>query len=197
MTYLLIWQMKKRIVLFTEKGQLGVLAHMLQVDPPPKAVKVTMSKRIRMVDDELKAYKEEHVPIKKEEMLKARLVKEGELKASQGSNANAFDPVVIDASSSHGFSNAGSHFGDNMDIRIHGFIPPSTSVAPRFPFFENTAEWDDFGEIINPDDYMMKQEEMDNTLMVAVMLQAVTNECALWCSAREVGLRDLLLRLLP
>jgi len=61
---------------------------------------------------------------------------------------------------------AGSHFGGNNDIFIDGFVPPSTSVAPMFPFFENTAEWDDFGEVINPDDYTMKQEEMDSTLML-------------------------------
>lgn len=61
-----------------------------------------------------------------------------------------------------------------MDILIDGFIPPSTSVAPMFPFFENTAEWDDFGEVINPDDYMMKQEEMDNTLMpVSLLMQSL------------------------
>jgi len=65
---------------------------------------------------------------------------------------------------------AGSHFGGNTDILIDGFEPPSTSVAPMFPFFENTAEWDDFGEVINPDDYMMKQEEMDNTLMLVSLL---------------------------
>jgi hypothetical protein len=63
-----------------------------------------------------------------------------------------------------------SHFGGNNDILIDGFVPPLTSVAPMFPFFENTAEWDDFGEVINPDDYMMKQEEMDNTLMLVSLL---------------------------
>lgn len=87
------------------------------------------------------------------------------MKASHGSKAKVSDPMVIDASSSRKSSNAGSQFGGNVDILIDGFIPPSTSVAPMFPFFENTAEWDDFGEVINPDDYMMKQEEMDNTLM--------------------------------
>jgi hypothetical protein len=40
---------------------------------------------------------------------------------------------------------------------IDGFVPPSTSVAPMFPFFEDTAELDDLGEVVNPDDYMMKQ----------------------------------------
>nr|CAB3456570.1 unnamed protein product [Digitaria exilis] len=156
----------RNLVLFTEKGQFGTLARMLQVDPPPKAVKVTMSKRIPLVGDELKAYEEEQERIKKEEAIKASHVKEEELKASHGSNAKASAPMVIDASSSRKSANAGSHFGGNNDILIDGFVPPSTSVAPMFPFFENTAEWDDFGEIINPDDYTMKQEEMDSSLML-------------------------------
>ena len=57
-----------------------------------------------------------------------------------------------------------------MDILIDGFVPPATSVGPMFPFFENTADWDDFGEVINPDDYMMKQDEMDNNLMLVSSL---------------------------
>jgi cleavage and polyadenylation specificity factor subunit 2 len=143
---------------------------MLQVDPPPKAVKVTMSKRIPLVGDELKAYEEEQERIKKEEALKASLNKEEEKKASLGSNAKASDPMVIDASTSRKPSNAGSKFGGNVDILIDGFVPPSSSVAPMFPFFENTSEWDDFGEVINPEDYLMKQEEMDNTLMPVSLL---------------------------
>jgi cleavage and polyadenylation specificity factor subunit 2 len=77
---------------------------MLQVDPPPKAVKVTMSKRIPLVGDELKAYEEEQERVKKEEALKASLSKE-ELKASHGSNAKASDPIVVDASLSCKSSN--------------------------------------------------------------------------------------------
>uniref|UniRef100_A0A0E0CG54 Cleavage and polyadenylation specificity factor subunit 2 n=1 Tax=Oryza meridionalis TaxID=40149 RepID=A0A0E0CG54_9ORYZ len=93
------------------------------------------------------------------------LNKEEEKKASFGPNAKASDPMVIDASTSRKPSNSGSKFGGNVDILIDGFVPPSSSVAPMFPFFENTSEWDDFGEVINPEDYLMKQEEMYNTLM--------------------------------
>ncbi|KAM0888196.1 hypothetical protein ACQ4PT_028531 [Festuca glaucescens] len=156
----------KNLVLFTEKGQFGTLARMLQVDPPPKAVKVTMSKRIPLVGDELKAYEEEQERVNKEEALKASLSKEEELKASHGSNAKASAPMVVDASLSCKSSNAGSNVGGSVDILIDGFVPPVTSVAPMFPFFENNADWDDFGEVINPDDYMMKQDEMDNNLML-------------------------------
>ncbi|CAL9072389.1 unnamed protein product [Musa textilis] len=155
----------KNLVLFTEKGQFGTLARMLQVDPPPKAVKVTLSKRVPLVGDELKAYEEEQNRIRKEEALKVTLSKEEELRASHGSDANVADPMVIDVSSSHISSASGSRSSGHLDIFIDGFIPPATSVAPMFPFFETKAEWDDYGEVINPDDYIMKEEDQDQALM--------------------------------
>lgn len=36
-----------------------------------------------------------------------------------------------------------------------------------FPFYESTSEWDDFGEIINPDDYVIKDQDMDQASMQA------------------------------
>jgi hypothetical protein len=32
-----------------------------------------------------------------------------------------------------------------------------------FPCYENISEWDDFGEVINPDDYVIKEEDVDQT----------------------------------
>lgn len=48
---------------------------------------------------------------------------------------------------------------------IDGFTPPSTSAAPMFPFYENNSDWDDFGEVINPDDYVIKDADMDQGAM--------------------------------
>lgn len=90
--------------------QFGTLARMLQVDPPPKAVKVTMSKRIPLVGDELKAYEEEQERIKEEEALKATLSTEEELKASRGVDANIGEPMVIDATSPRVPSNGNGMF---------------------------------------------------------------------------------------
>jgi len=59
---------------------------------------------------------------------------------------------------------ASARFAASRDILIDGFVPPATSVAPMFPFYENSAEWDDYGEIINPDDYIIKDEDMDQPL---------------------------------
>lgn len=74
---------------------------MLQADPPPKAVKVTMSKRVPLVGDELQAYEEEQNRLKREAALKANIVKEEELKASRSSENNVPEPMAIDSGSSH------------------------------------------------------------------------------------------------
>jgi len=67
---------------------------MLQADPPPKAVKITLSQRVPLVGEELAAYEEEQKR-KKEETLKASLVKEEEV--NTGSDPNLGDPMVIDS----------------------------------------------------------------------------------------------------
>lgn len=68
------------------------------------------------------------------------------------------------------------HVGGHRDILIDGFVPPSTSVAPMFPFYENSSEWDDFGEVINPEDYVIKDEDMDQaTMQVSFYYWTVTS----------------------
>ncbi|KAL5075902.1 hypothetical protein RYX36_014886 [Vicia faba] len=154
----------KNLVLFTERGQFGTLARMLQADPPPKAVKVTVSERVPLIGDELIAYEEKQNLIKKEEALKASLIKEEELNASQGADNNTTDPMVIDTGNNQPSPEvAVAKNGGYRDVFIDGFVPPSTSVAPMFPCYENASEWDDFGEVINPDDYVIKEEDMDQT----------------------------------
>ncbi|OIT01411.1 PREDICTED: cleavage and polyadenylation specificity factor subunit 2 [Nicotiana attenuata] len=156
----------KNLVLFTERGQFGTLARILQSNPPPKAVKVTMSRRIPLVGEELAAYEEEQNRIKREEALKATLVKEEESKAPIGVEVITGDPMVIDANVTHASSNAaGPYSGAFKDVLIDGFVPPSSSVAPMFPFYDNTSEWDDFGEVINPDDYVIKDDNMEQSSM--------------------------------
>ncbi|KAG5558659.1 hypothetical protein RHGRI_008569 [Rhododendron griersonianum] len=160
----------KNLVLFTERSQIsayifhhdcnmypqsyihfGTLARMLQADPPPKAVKATMSKRVPLVGDELAAYEEEQNRIKNEEALKASLIKEEESKHRMDPRNMLHVPVWYD--------------GIHREIFFDGFIPPSSSVAPMFPFYENSSEWDDFGEVINPDDYVINGEDMDQGSM--------------------------------
>lgn len=40
-----------------------------------------------------------------------------------------------------------------------------------FPFYDYSSEWDDFGEVINPDDYVIKDVNIDQMLMPVSILQ--------------------------
>lgn len=73
---------------------------MLQADPPPKAVKITLSKRVPLVGEELAAYEEEQNR-KKEEALKASQIKEEEVKVAHVSDPNMGDPMAIDSRETH------------------------------------------------------------------------------------------------
>uniref|UniRef100_A0A7N0RI13 Cleavage and polyadenylation specificity factor subunit 2 n=1 Tax=Kalanchoe fedtschenkoi TaxID=63787 RepID=A0A7N0RI13_KALFE len=156
------WAMDaKNLILFTERSQFATLARMLQADPPPRAVKVTISKRVPLVGDELIAYEEEQNR-KKEEALKASIKLEEELKTSQKADTKPSDLMDVDASNNVASQDVALPRGSGyQDIFIDGFVPPP-SVAPMFPFFENTSEWDDYGEVINPDDYVKKDDDNDN-----------------------------------
>lgn len=63
------------------------------------------------------------------------------------------------------FPAVGRRSGAFRDVLIDGFVPPPSSVAPMFPFYDNSPDWDDFGEVINPDDYVIKDVDMDRSLM--------------------------------
>ncbi|XP_051121439.1 cleavage and polyadenylation specificity factor subunit 2 isoform X2 [Andrographis paniculata] len=152
----------KNLVLFTERGQFATLARMLQADPPPKAVKVTMSKRVPLVGEELAAYEEEQNRKRKEEALKAALIKEEESKPTLDAELGAGDPMDVDTTKKQPSSNAASlQSGAFRDVLIDGFVPPPNCAGPMFPFYDKSSEWDDFGEVIDPDEYTIKDEDMD------------------------------------
>ncbi|XWS37847.1 hypothetical protein CRYUN_Cryun19dG0080600 [Craigia yunnanensis] len=69
--------------------------------------------------------------LKKEEALKASLIKEEESKVSHVSDISSSDPMVIDTNNKHpSLDGLGQHESGYCDILIDGFVPPSTSVAP-------------------------------------------------------------------
>lgn len=102
---------------------------MLQADPPPKAVKVTVSKRVPLTGDELIAYEEEQNR-KKEEALKASLLKEEQSKASHGIDNDTGDPMIIDAGTGSNVAPEGMMI-DNCSFYYHVqffFIKEITSI---------------------------------------------------------------------
>lgn len=93
---------------------------MLQADPPPKAVKITLSKRVPLVGEELAAYEEEQNR-KKEEALKASQIKEEEVKISHGSDPNLADPMMIDSRETSALADGMSKLQEAMHLH-HMYI---------------------------------------------------------------------------
>ena len=62
-------------------SQFGTLARLLQSEPAPKVVKVSLSRKVALSGDELKAY-EEQIRLSKEAAQNAMKAQEEEMKAS-------------------------------------------------------------------------------------------------------------------
>jgi hypothetical protein len=48
----------------------------------------------------------------------------------------------------------------HRQILIDGFTASDKTAAPMFPLYENPSDWDEYGEVINPDDYVVKETEL-------------------------------------
>ncbi|CAM6100385.1 unnamed protein product [Calypogeia fissa] len=147
------------LVLFTERAQIGTLSRELQREPPPKVVKVTMSKKIPLTGEELKAFEE--LNRAKQETLKAAIIPvvEGPT-PSIGVTPLPIVPITTETIKSTEGTKKVLSGVSQRDILIEGFTVPPNAVAPMFPFHERASDWDEYGEIINPDDYISKDEEM-------------------------------------
>ncbi|KAH7429669.1 hypothetical protein KP509_09G061000 [Ceratopteris richardii] len=153
------------LVLFTERSQVGTLAHMVQTEPVPKFVKVTMSKKVPLTGEELKAYEEEQSRLSKEARQNV-MKSEEENKASQvaGHSGVSSDLTMTEAGTAPTQSEVKTPVGRSLlqhrNVFTDGFTSSQNSVFPMFPFYENTNEWDEYGEVINPEDYVKKDEDM-------------------------------------
>eukprot|EP00252_Welwitschia_mirabilis_P013317 TRINITY_DN2933_c0_g1_i2.p1 TRINITY_DN2933_c0_g1~~TRINITY_DN2933_c0_g1_i2.p1 ORF type:complete len:452 (-),score=102.77 TRINITY_DN2933_c0_g1_i2:296-1651(-) len=176
----------KNLIIFTERGQFGTLARMLQAEPAPKAVKLTVSKRVPLSGDELKAYEEEQNRIKMEEALKANAVKEEDTKPSLSGAEVVTDTMDIDSGAGLVSSEGVNH--RYRDVFCDGFVPSASSVAPMFPCYDNTNEWDEYGEVINPDDFVVKEDD----LMEPSALQPVAS-----VEAEDNGVQNMLEKNVP
>lgn len=156
----------KNLVLFTERGQFGTLARNLQTEPAPKVVKVTVSRKVPLTGDELKAYEEEQSRLSKEALQNTIKVHEEESKASQsaGPPGASVDTNMSEAGITQPPSEVTASMGRGMlhhrNVFMDGFTASPASVSPMFPFYEKSHEWDEYGEVINPDDFAMKDEDM-------------------------------------
>ncbi|MCO5581435.1 hypothetical protein L7F22_035319 [Adiantum nelumboides] len=154
--------------------EFGTLSRMLQAEPSPKFVKVALSKKVPLSGDELKAYEEEQSRLSKEAQQNALKLQEEESKASQlaGPPEPSDDVIMSEAGTTQKPSEVTTPVGRTMwqhrNIFIDGFAPSPASVAPMFPLHENSREWDEYGEVINPEDFVKKEDDMMDISMTTI-----------------------------
>lgn len=76
----------------------------------------------------------------------------------------------------------------HRQILVDGFTPSDKTAAPMFPLYENPSDWDEYGEVINPDDYVLKETElMDYQSSQPVCFQSILQCRLVYCSMRFIG----------
>jgi hypothetical protein len=73
----------------------------------------------------------------------------------------------------------------HRQILIDGFTASDKTAAPMFPLYENPSDWDEYGEVINPDDYVVKETEFTTGLFPIYL--AVLSYNLIYRSIRLIG----------
>eukprot|EP00850_Spirogloea_muscicola_P005295 SM000024S07757 [mRNA] locus=s24:318967:324274:+ [translate_table: standard] len=184
------------LVLFTEHGQMGSLASLLQSQPPPKAVRLAVSRKVPLEGEELQRHEEEQQKAKSAAL---SAVAAQSIVALDGGSTGA--PVALgavaiatpsegrvamemegDLALTEGVNVAGSSRTEDpkgtaasmqyREVLVEGFVPSPTSVAPMFPHSSCKATFDEYGEVIDPDDFVVKRDDDVDLFSAAKGLEA-------------------------
>ncbi|CAL1299591.1 unnamed protein product [Larinioides sclopetarius] len=162
-------------IILTSRSLPGTLARSLIENPNQRAIELTIRRRVRLEGAEL----EEHMRKEKEKELEAarqRAEKEAEFGGSDSSEESE-DEMEVDR--------GGSARHDLM-MKIEGrprgggFFKQAKKSYPMFPVKEEKIKWDDYGEIIKLEDYMilepttMEEENKENKMENDDSVQDIT-----------------------
>eukprot|EP00850_Spirogloea_muscicola_P007711 SM000039S14541 [mRNA] locus=s39:747754:753165:+ [translate_table: standard] len=171
------------LVLFTEHGQMGSLASLLQSQPPPKAVRLAVSRKVPLEGEELQRHEEEQQKAKSAAPAAVAAQSVAALEGGSRGAPVALGAVAIatpseervamemegDLALTEGVNVAGSSRTEDpkgtaastqyREVLVEGFVPSPTSVAPMFPHSSRKATFDEYGEVIDPDDFVVKRED--------------------------------------
>ncbi|XP_054716090.1 cleavage and polyadenylation specificity factor subunit 2-like [Uloborus diversus] len=162
-------------IILTSRSQPGTLGRSLIESPDQKTVELQISRRVRLEGAEL----EEHLRREKEKELEAarhRAEKEAELGGSDSSEESE-DEMEVDK---------GGNARHDLMMKIEGkprgggFFKQAKKSYPMFPIKEEKIKWDDYGEIIKLEDYMilepstLEEENKENKVENDDAIQDIT-----------------------
>ncbi|XP_072283809.1 cleavage and polyadenylation specificity factor subunit 2 [Pyxicephalus adspersus] len=140
----------KNSIILTYRTSPGTLGRFLIDNPSEKIIDIELRKRVKLEGKELEEYLEKE-KIKKEASKKLEQSKEADIDSSDESEAeeDIDQPMVHKAKHDLMMKNEGSRKGS--------FFKQAKKSHPMFPAPEERIKWDEYGEIIKPEDFLVPE----------------------------------------
>ncbi|OCT65073.1 hypothetical protein XELAEV_18041315mg [Xenopus laevis] len=140
----------KNSVILTYRTTPGTLARFLIDHPSERIIDIELRKRVKLEGKELEEYVEKE-KLKKEAAKKLEQSKEADLDSSDDSDVEEDIDQITSHKAKHDLmmKNEGSRKGS--------FFKQAKKSYPMFPAPEERIKWDEYGEIIKPEDFLVPE----------------------------------------
>ncbi|KAJ1105298.1 hypothetical protein NDU88_002706 [Pleurodeles waltl] len=140
----------KNSIILTYRTSPGTLSRFLIDNPTQKVINIELRKRVKLEGKDLEEYQEQE-KIKKEAAKKLEQSKEADIDSSDESDVDedVDQPAVHKAKHDLMMKNEGSRKGS--------FFKQAKKSYPMFPAPEERIKWDEYGEIIKPEDFLIPE----------------------------------------
>lgn len=144
----------KNCIVLTSRTSPGTLSRYLVDNPLQKTITLDVKRRVRLegaeLEDHMKKEKEKEAEMQRIKMEQARREKE-ELESSDESEDEMETEVTPGVKTKHDLM-----LKSESKART-GFFKQAKKSYPMFPLKEEKVKWDEYGEIIKPEDYMVNE----------------------------------------
>ncbi|KAH0502430.1 Cleavage and polyadenylation specificity factor subunit 2 [Microtus ochrogaster] len=140
----------KNSIILTYRTTPGTLARFLIDNPSEKVTEIELRKRVKLEGKELEEYVEKE-KLKKEAAKKLEQSKEADIDSSDESDVEE----DIDQPSAHKTKHDLMMKGEGS--RKGSFFKQAKKSYPMFPAPEERIKWDEYGEIIKPEDFLVPE----------------------------------------
>ncbi|XP_014768570.1 cleavage and polyadenylation specificity factor subunit 2 [Octopus bimaculoides] len=142
----------KNSIILTCRTSIGTLARWLIDHPKDKTVTVEMRRRVKLEGSELEEYLKKKQEKEAEERLKTKQAK----REAEDMESSDDSDLEMEVEGSSNITKAKHDLMMKSDRNSRsGFFKQAKKAYPMFPFYEERLKWDECGEIIRTEDYMI------------------------------------------
>lgn len=157
----------KNALIMTNRAGKASLCRKLIENEGMSSITLEMKKRVPLAGPELEEFERNKLEAMQEEEAKKREIESSDESDTEDSSTKRKTQSQHDIMMPH-----------HATQKEGGFFKKARKTFPMFPFSENRIKWDDYGEIINPDDYRLHEAALDgdqlNLNSLAATQQSIT-----------------------